>query len=319
MSQYYAIILEFTQRELRLGLAGEAQAHVRLTPDSPEWKDADPPESSTCFPEYLQLDSHSLTSDTRDVLLQSVQRNQPNLPQFARDRDLRRWADWSADGFAALSRLTRTLLVQRLLVSPSEVKLFVLDGGLCALDKYALCETMMSDRAAVSVTFLPHSPCCSVAAGVEDALVVSLGWLRCRVVAILDLRCVSQTETRRFSEQSLLYGEQECDSEDLRGLCLEIASQLRNLPSDTRPKVARNVLFVGLENPAFVNKIIESLQAAFPKYGVSAKVCLGAWAGASLYCSTSLLKQNTAKWRHMEISKRSLESTARTELETMYC
>ncbi|GEQ66435.1 hypothetical protein JCM33374_g98 [Metschnikowia sp. JCM 33374] len=343
-NEYYAVILEFSSREIKLGFVGDSSEHTRVTPESPLWKKFVPASKSTSTsPAFLQVDSHAIPVDLKDELLQSFNCLSPYqdvLSAYEADRNALKWYDWELDEYVTLSIIVRVLLSTRLLISPLKTKIFVIDSEFSAANKATLCKTFLGMKTAVTITYLPFSPCCCIGAGVENALVVSLDWSSCKVVPVLDLRSLPAREYVQFSGESIHYSPairhnsktfEEIESDILSNdtimekaffiencLPAAIAGFVKSLDLDSRTCVAENIIFTGVRShiPGIKGRLLTEIANFLQGYDVSGKVCLGAWAGASLYCSTTLLKIKGSEWKHMEVSKVNLEKNATGALET---
>lgn len=342
--EYYAVILHFTPRSFRLGFAGEPEPIVDLTPSSLLWKhfvSNTPTERQ--YPWFLETESHSLESSNKTELLDAIDL----LPElslmvkhFNKDYNENRWTNWHRNHYRDLGRLLKHCISHEMLISPSLCKLFIIDGGLLAVEKYQVCQSLLAQRKCAAVSFLPHSVLCAVAASIEDATVIHIDWHECNVSILSDLRSVLEKTYRDFSLETVHYnlegGTLEFDAIEalasaplhreqleelsmdhpmkmiLSGLPEEVARMILASDIDTRPKVAKNIVFLGAVGgiPGFKAVFISQLRKYLPSLTVSGKECLGAWTGASLYCLTTLLRQDKSKWKRKEVSRDKLDTEA---------
>ncbi|OBA24546.1 hypothetical protein METBIDRAFT_34768 [Metschnikowia bicuspidata var. bicuspidata NRRL YB-4993] len=344
--EYFAVILEFNSCEIKLGFAGEASEHVRLTLRSPIWKNLVPPiTSSLSLPSFLQIDSHAIPNNLRTEILRELSESKTYsnmLQAYNKDQRDLKWFAWGLDNFHTLATIVKVLLHTRLLVSPLLTKLFVIDRSMSALEKSTFCKKFLMMRTTASVTFLPYSPCCCVGAGVENALVVSLEWESCKVVPVVDLRSLPAKEYIQFSGEATHYSPLiPHDAKSFEDIEIEIqtnekileaaffsenslpkaiAALIQTLELDCRACVVANIIFTGLRSdiPGMKGRFLSEASTFFPKCNVAGKISLGAWSGASLYCSTTLLNEESSKWKHMEISRVNFEKTASAALEAYY-
>lgn len=343
-NEYYAVILEFNSREIKLGFVGEASEHVKVNSESPLWRKLVPRTSSTAsLPAFLEVDSHAISTEIQNEILQNLEDSEvyKELCQaYQRDKKDLKWFDWDLDNYLTLATLVKALLSTKLLIQPLKTKLFVLDSPFPAAKKSLLCKTFLNTKAVVAITFLPFSPCCCIASGVENALVVSMDWNSCKLIPVLDLRSLPPREFVQFSGESMHYSPsilhdsktfqdieleiQKCNSvvEEIlfseNCLPVKIADFVKTLQIDSRACVVGNIIFTGLRSqiPGVKGRLLTEIASNLPGLNVSGKVCLGSWTGASLYCSTTLLKMKSTEWKHMEISKLGFDKTAAKTLET---
>lgn len=332
--EYFAVILEFNPLEVKLGFAGESTTHVRLTYEDPLWSSITPcPTLLKDSPSFLGLSSHALEEQQKKDFLSNITKDvsyRDMISAFKQDEKDRKFFDWSADRYKTLSRLLKILVPSSLLISPHKAKLLVLDHELPLNEKYFLCEAILDIGAAVSVCFLPFVECAAIGAGVDDALVLLVQWNTCILAVVLDLRRVEQEEYQHISGEALHYGQVSKDRNrdflriyqegffttesldrmlsDEAGLVEKTAQAIKKLSIDLRGKVSGNVVICGKvsDMPGFKGRVLTELASRLPGYDISGKECLGAWAGASLYCSTSLLKESYSKWTHVELTRSNL-------------
>ncbi|QBM86653.1 hypothetical protein METSCH_A12990 [Metschnikowia aff. pulcherrima] len=342
-NEYYAVILEIDEREVKLGFAGESTAHVRVTSKTRLWKDLVPhSESRRSLPAFLQVDSHAISQSFKNDMLDelfSPGAYRDMLQAFERDRAEVKWFKWGSDNYRTLSAIVNLSLSSKLLVSPLKTKLFIIDKAYSALEKALVCKTFLRTNTAASITFLPYSPCCCISSGVENALVVALEWSSCKLVPVLDLRSLPAKELVQFTGESVHYSptlshktknfeEVELEIYADKGIIesalflngelpAKIAAVVKGLEIDSRACVAENIIFTGSlsQISGVKGRILTEVASHLPGYNVAGKVCLGAWAGASLYCSTTLLKQKSSEWKHLEISRAGVEKTSTAVLE----
>lgn len=347
---YYAVILHFTSRSIQLGFAGESVPHVDLTPDSPIWKRFLPGNDTGVerkYPPFLMTESHSLDSRDKKLLVDVIELRLDHrkiVDQYNLDLAESRWTNWHHNSYKDLVRLVKYCISKQLLVSPSRCKLLIIDGGFLALNKYQLGSSIFGLKASAAVTFLPQSPLCAIAAGVKDCIVVNIDWHECWVSILSDLRSLLMATYPQFTLEWVHYshilnsclmefkdvqlllespplsqetsGRESGHGLDMvftgEGLPDLIARTIMKLEIDIRPEVAQNLIFLGSVStiPGFKATLITQLQKRLPNLTVSGKQCLGPWVGASLYCSTTLLRQEQSKWKHKEILKDKLDTEA---------
>lgn len=343
-NEYYALILEFNARVVKLGFAREAIEHVQLTPSHPTWQKYAFQQQSQVEPSFLGLSSHCLDNELKIELLGNSRSDsalERMLEQYQKDYDLVQWFDWSTNGFVELSRLVRHLISTSLLVSPLFTKLFVVDNGLLALSKRMFCETMTKMLTCAAVVFLSYSLCTSIASGVSDALVIDFGWETCKIYTVIDYRVVRREEFVEFSHESIHYrimknrgadsfSEVEmviqdavCESEDvfaelgLEQLPEVIANLIQKTAIDNRPLLSQNIIITGFfaQYSRFQMECFQETTKALQTLSANGLENLGAWCGASIYCSTILFTENYDDWKHMQIGSGKLTVESARELE----
>lgn len=350
-TEYYAVVLHFTPRLVQLGFVGEPRPHVELGPHSSMWNKfipVSPDGIPRQYPGYLGTQSHALDFGARTKLVAAIE-NQPALvkvvDQYNADFARNTWTNWHTNEFRDLARLVKHCVSSSLLISAARCKLFVVDSGFLAVEKFQLGSALLGHGACAAFSFLPLDPLCAIAACLDDAIVVNFAWLQCTVAVLADLRTLVTEHYTQYSEESVHYGsvanigsgefeevEQRllgafADTDDtddshllhseLKTLAASIAKLILTLELDTRAKVAPNIVFVGRlpDIPGFKTALLKHLKSQVPHLPISGKQCLGAWAGASLYCSTTLLRQENKKWKHREISKDRLDTEAWREFQ----
>lgn len=317
-NEYYAIILEFTPKCVKAGFAGESEPHVSIVPSSFLWKRyVCSTESATRYPSVLGLDSHALLASHKEQMVASLSEEEKTaISQFNKGFGPD-WFRWESDNYQTLAKLVKHLILSLLLVSNASAKVFVVDGGLAAVQKFKLCEAFFARKVARAVAFLPRAPCVMLGAGIENGLLVDLGWEECAIVSVFDLRTVAFKHLDRFAEENVHYlSKGECDRLDelietvfgAGGLAKEISAVIKALDIDCRSLVAEHIVICGLlaSIPGFSEKLLAQTRLCTGLVSVNVKLSLGAWAGASLYCSVALLKGEKSGWRVKEITKEKL-------------
>lgn len=313
-NEYFAVILEVSPRLINIGFAGEAVPSVSLRPDLPIWKKYQPAYKET-YPRHFGLQSHSISQQQKEKILELFKKDnlsRSSLNAFQQAHRDGHFTFWEQDNYRALARLLKHTVTKQLMVSPRYVKFMVLDDDSSALEKFQLSSALLGPfGCATSVYFIPRAPCISMAASVEEALVVDIGWLECRLSALSELRVVKQRGTIGYSEETIDYGKSPGFSELIPGLSSLVADLVGELAVDVRPQVLQNLVFCGtIASLELQRNLVKQIQSLFPKLRVSGKYCLGAWAGGSIYCSTSLLKQDMNALRHREVTVEKLRSGA---------
>lgn len=315
-----------------------------LTPDSPLWKrfvNNIPMQQQ--YPGFLEVKSHSLESEQKKDIIHAIEllaELSLVVEHFNQDYIENRWTNWHQHDYRDLGRLLKHCIARELLISPSLCKLFVIDGGFLAVEKYDISHALLEQKTCAAMSFLPRSVLCAVAASVEDAVVIHIDWHECSVSILSDLRLLMERTFNEYSLETMHYnsaGEgsgfdsiealvgaplrrdnlEELDLEQplyaiLSGLPKKVAMAILAMDIDARPKVATNVIFLGPigQIPGFKATFVSQLRKTLPTLNVSGRECLGAWTGASLYCLTTLLRQEKSKWKHKEISKDKLYTEA---------
>lgn len=328
-NEYFAIILEVSPRVLNVGFAGESSPQVSLHPDLTLCKKYLTKQRGCIYPRYLDLHSHSLTPEQKLSLEDALQNDSRklNLLEKYKQDYCRRFVNWNQDDYRTLARLIKYIVTRILLVSPAQAKIFVLDQGLPGMEKFHLTKALVeATSCARSVYFIPRIPCVSMAANVEDSLVIDFQWQECRVIALQELRIVKEAAVVEYSEETVCYrlveegvvddadealsilDEKSCSI--FEGLSAWIARFVHFLAVDVRPKVVQNVVFCGdlVKSVELQRQLVKDIQNALPNLRVSGKHCLGAWTGASIYCSTTLLRHDMNELRHSEVTKEKLHT-----------
>lgn len=194
----------------------------------------------------------------------------------------REWAgEWETDKFASLAKVVKYLVTQRLLLTPSRTKLFVIDSGMPVSWKLWLCDKMLS-YCTTSITFLPHSVCCAVSANCEDAIVVNSHpqWFSFAAVGLLIPMAMDLRDP----------------GEDLGQVADALADFIKALPIDTRRRFSKHIIYVGNHvpfDPLQVQRLVS--------WDIGEAYSLGAWAGASILCSTTL--PTSGVWKTKEVTR----------------
>lgn len=353
-NEYYAIILEFNSRAVKLGFAHESKEHVLITPDNPLWSKYIKASRNKLAPAFLELSLHCVDPETRDSLYSAACKDSDLkrvLDAYQLDCEQLQWYHWDSDRFEGLSRLIRHLLSFYLLITPLKSKLFVVDSGLSALGKRQLWEMISKHQASASITFLSYSICSAIASGIRDALVVDVGWDFCRVSSIVDLRVLHSddhidisheslhykilqrshsgtfADVEKLLHMSLTYSNSDLEPESVlkTGLNIDmiqvlpkvLADAIKKSNVDIRLLLASNIIFTGFiaKSPLLQEKIIEETSTLLETMDAQAVENLGAWSGASLYCSTILLKEDYDSWKHILIGHNLLKIDIARELE----
>lgn len=341
-NEYYAVTLEFSPRSIRLGFAGEATPHTEISWNTPVWNKFQTNKiPQKALPGYLETASHALSPEQQAQLTENVcELHEKVALTYRQDMTNNRFVFWQDDGYLALSRTLKHLLVAKLLISPGRTKLFVVDGGFSAVEKFQFCQALLTPTGIASVCFVPRSPCSAISANVENAVVVDFGWKDCSVVVVGDLRCILVDRFSRFSEEAVRYRLEEdlnsvgdlvvgrsgqksvlenvlfgCDS-----LPQAIAQVIRKQAIDLRPVIAKNLVMTGelAHICGLKGRLIQEVQCLLPDVAVLGKETLGPMAGTSLYCSTTLLRHDRNKWKHLEVTREKLNTEAWKELQTAY-
>lgn len=343
MSEYYAVVLQFSATEIQLGFAGESMPHVTLSPLSPIWKKFQPPTTgrSRRAPRYLGAGSRALEPEERAKLFESIESDPITknvVDQYTADLNYGRWTHWHTNEYQHLARLLKYCVVQFLLVLPANCKFFITDPNFLALQKYHLGSSLLKLRVCAALVFLPQAQLSAISAGLEDSVVVDFASDECTVTVLGELRVLASATFDQYSEETVHYKvvetRENLDFNEVREFILgpglgddekipEILSLLGGLPGkianlilkldiDAKAEVCENIVFTGaiLKSPGLKKAIIGDVQKFLPHLHISGKSTLGSWAGASLYCSTTLLRQDSRKWKHMEVSRGKLETDA---------
>lgn len=312
-NEYFAVILEVSPRLINVGFAGEAVPSVSLRPDLPIWKRYQPAYKET-YPRHFGLQSHSISQEQKEEILELLKKDDLSRSSLNAYQEAHRGGNftfWEQDNYRAVSRLLKQVVTKQLMVSPRHVKIMVLDNDSSALERFQLSSALLGPfGCAASVYFIPRAPCISMAASVEEALVVDIGWLECRLSALSELRVVKQRGSIDYSEETMTYGKSESQEKlENSGLAALVGGFVGELAVDVRPQVLQNLVFCGA-SLELQRDLVKQVQGLFPKLRVSGKYCLGAWAGGSIYCSTSLLKHDMNALRHREVTMEKLRSGA---------
>lgn len=343
-NEYYAVILEFNCLSVKLGFAHEAREHVCIDARHSLWSKYITKTRRECYPAFLDLSSHCLDQELKHEI-GSILKEDPSyltmLAAYTDDNERHEWYEWGTDGYVALSQMVRHLLSTSLLISPSKCKLFVVDSGLSAISKDRVCAALFKFQTCVSATFLSLPLSVTIASGMRNALVVDLGWDSCKVSLVVDLRILKSEHIIAFSHETAHYKfalscnaasfneieEAIRDISTQRDFSLEalsfqelpnvLAKMIRKTAIDNRPLLAQNVIITGsLAGFGRVPEVIlRDTDNAIATMNVHSLASLGAWSGASLYCSTILLKEDYNNWRHIQISHGQLDTKSNKELE----
>lgn len=305
--EYYAVILEVSPRFVRIGFAGESAPHNTFDSSSAPWAmhvlaAVQPAEE----PRFLGFDSHLLTPDQQRQLHTAYaddEDTQMALQMFKKDCIEKKTVAWSHDEFRLLARFVRHLLLYELLVSPDNVKLFVVnDESWSVVHRLGMSRSLLSSRIS-SVMFLPRFPMIAMLALVEECMVVDVSWEGASVVAVSDLRVVSLRVLEDVSEERLHYTRGSFEEGRIENVCEEIVRFLDALPVDIRPGLAKNIVFVGTAfNRSIEDSLVGGLRARLPRMDVCKRANLGVWAGASIYCYAVLLQLDRREWKHRELT-----------------
>lgn len=93
-------------------------------------------------------------------------------------------------------------------------------------------------------------------------------------------------------------------------ICQVIASTVKKSPIDIRQVLLENIIIAGETSniPGFKVRLIQEVRNLVTG-NASCKITLGLWAGCSLYCSTTLVRQNEKVWKSQEITKEVLKNS----------
>lgn len=93
-------------------------------------------------------------------------------------------------------------------------------------------------------------------------------------------------------------------------ICQIIESTVKKSPIDIRPVLLENIIITGETSniPGFKTRLIREVRNLVTG-NASCKVTLGLWVGCSLYCSTTLIRQNDKVWKSQEITKEILNNS----------
>lgn len=342
-NEYYAVILEFNSQIIKLGFAHEPKEHVCITPESPTWSRYIRQECFNPAPAFFGLSSHCFDDATKESFLSNAS-NDPRikdmLQQYQQDQRRLRWYDWEIDNFRSLAQTVRFLISTGLMITPTKSKLFVVDPGLSMVAKRQFCDAVFDYQASASVSFLPHAVCLALASGVRDAMIVNVSWDICKVSCLVDLRVVSSKEFVDFSHETIHYkvamakksgvykdielqlkasAELDISLENhvLDKLPLELAKMIKKDTIDNRLPLASNIIMTGfLDSGKRLQEAILKLTSSCLKTMTAQGVeNIGAWSGASIYCSTILFNEDYDDWKHIQISCGQLDIEKTMQLE----
>lgn len=299
----HLVIIDIEPRHIHVGIAGESY------PTTVSYK---PPHSlgpSNCphqGPLFLGLD-HAMTRHQREEVVTNLR---PDYKQMmARyENEYHRWLNISDT--AAVEAVLASVFSTHLVLSPHKCKVAVIDRNYCHSHKVTIVETLISTLGVALVLWLPHAVMTVVGAGLEDAVVVEMGWQSCRVDVISDLRnvtpvnvnfsplCLARHWTREWHHYHHENGEfdeielaidtipTEWDFSDAYAIVDKVVA---TLPVDTRAAVSTVIVSGDLTTAGGFDQRWATTVPGKPRATV------GAWGGASVYLSSINLPQ---LWRH---------------------
>lgn len=303
-NDYFPVLLQFSPTAVDLGFAGERCPHIILTHRHPLWQLLVPQLGTCTFPRYLGLESRVLQSGERTAFEKVAE--EKNAELFKRYRSAfqeKVWVDWAHDMYVSLVRVVKYLLHLSLLISPLKCKLFVIDSGIAAIDKSRFCLAVIGSHCALLVTFIPCSPCIAIGAGLENALIVNREWELLEVVAVVEWRRVWLKLYFDVSQEGQTYATDEYKENENRLIGEHITEAIDLLDVHIRADCREHVLFCNISE-----QVVELVTKLHP--AIVAKASLGVWKGASIYCSTTLLRQARVNWKKLEITREKIQSMA---------
>lgn len=303
-NDYFPVLLQFSSTAVELGFAGERCPHIILRHDHPLWKKYVPQLGTCTFPRYLGLESRVLQSADRVAFEKLAEEKYAEiLKRYRSDFEQKLWVDWAQDMYFSLVRVVKYLLHLSLLISPLKCKLFVIDSGIAAIDKSRFCLAVIGSQCAILVTFIPCSPCIAIGAGLENALLVNREWELLEVVAVVEWRRVWLKLYFDVSQEGLRYATDEYKENENILIGEHIMEAIDLLDVHIRANCRENIVFCNIPEP-----VASLVTKSHP--GLVARASLGVWTGASIYCSTTLLRQDRVNWKKLEITREKIQSMA---------
>lgn len=191
MAEYFPVVLDLGLRYVRLGFSGERKPFICSTSGAGRAAHSTP---DLPTPAYLGLGNAALTEEQRKTLLEKIVSEkgpEKALKLFASDH-----GSWLDEGIFedAFSRVEAALLLKEmfltdLMVLPLQCKVFVTENRAFSVRrKYAVSRWLLHDVRVKSVVWVPLGLMAMAGSGLENAMVVSLGWESVLVEAVFDMR-----------------------------------------------------------------------------------------------------------------------------------
>lgn len=199
-SEYHAVIINISTKSISAGFVGEAEPAtvLQLGPFKESCERALPP--------YFELD-HSLTALVRKNIIEGLT-SDPILKDlsdiFTTEQFL--WFPLRSllkcHSSATLSREVRAkvvdLLVNRLLVTPSRTKIFLIDSFITESSKNIIYNELLYGVGVRSIYCIPEPILTIVGAQSKHGLVVDIGWDKISIIPVIDLRMVEECGYENF-------------------------------------------------------------------------------------------------------------------------
>lgn len=236
-SEYHAVIINIGTKCISAGFVGEAEPATVLQIG---------PFNESCeraFPPYFELD-HSLTRLERKNIIERLT-SDPILKDLS-DIFTKEQCLWfplrslvNCHSSATLSRAVRSkvieLFVNRLLVTPSRTKVFLVDSSITESSKNIIYNELLYGIGVRSIYCIPEPILTIVGANSKEGLVVDIGWDKISIVPVIDLRMVEEcgyenfrkltgTHLHYYTLQKLLELENNELTENLRSESLEFVN-----------------------------------------------------------------------------------------------
>lgn len=191
MAEYFPVVLDIGLRYLRLGFSGERKPFVVSTNGAGRSPYSTP---DLAIPVYLGLGDAALSEEQRLSLLENIVRDSgPKKALKTYSSDYGKWLHEGSfeDAFSAkeTASLLKQIFLGDLMVLPLQCKVFITENRAVSVKKkYAVSRWLLQDVRVKSVAWVPLSIMAMVGAGIDNAMVVSLGWEAALVEPVFDMR-----------------------------------------------------------------------------------------------------------------------------------
>lgn len=307
--EYTPVILEVTPRRVRAGHVGDPDVAVDIAT-----------RFATAGPAHVFGLDRAMDPDTRERVWQALMEDPTTDKLWKVDQANRQWLD--AVHGDELRGVLKHHFRESLLVTPQRTKVFAIEDGLSALEKYHMATMLVREMKVRSVVFLPRKLMCMMGGNVQTGLLVSIGWTSCVVMPVVDGRILREhayeveVSGHRYYLEAAAHlgtdfaGVEAADAPNevtdpmVKLLVEAIAKVRQRVPIDVRP-LCSSVVFDNAYIPEVQDRVIAAA-------GGTAIYTLGPFVGASVYLTTAFHSRKSFKKAEItkELLKQMTQDTA---------